>query len=105
MIPTKEVQDVLSSVETSRLFEADGSAYLLMGYPLILSECERDILRAVLRVHPESVSASSLAEEFGSSEGQISVQIHRINQKAKSISGRKLIIGISHHGFRINPHM
>ena len=101
----KEPQKILSSLEASGLYTADETEYLLMGYPLILSDCEQDILRAVLRARPESVPACKLAEEFGSSEGQISVQIHRINQKAKSISGRNLIIGISHHGFSINPYM
>ena len=80
-------------------------SYLLMGYPLLLSECEGQILDTVLKAYPGSVHAAELAEQFGSTEGQISVQIHRINVKAKSISGRKLIIGVSHHGFHINPHM
>ncbi len=31
--------------------------------------------------------------------------IERINRKASAISGRKLIQGKSHHGYRINPYM
>ena len=81
------------------------TAYTLMGYPLLLSDREGEILSMVLCAHPTSIRACELAEAFGSSEGQISVQIHRINAKAKPISGRKLIIGISHHGFSINSHM
>ncbi len=85
--------------------EGDELSYLLMGYPLLLSDCEGKILSRILQAHPTSIHACQLAEEFGSTEGQISVHIHRINTKSKSISGRKLIIGISHHGFSINPHM
>ena len=83
--------------------ESETPSYLLMGYPLLLSECEGRILRVLLQARPNSVTAYRLAEEFGTTEGQISVQIHRINTKAKTISGRKLIIGISHHGFCFNP--
>ena len=109
MRSAKEKQGSSSLIGLYRLYvshtEGEEPSYLLMGYPLLTSDCEGKILSAILRAHPESIHACQLAELFGSSEGQISVQIHRINAKAKSISGRKLIIGISHRGFSINPSM
>jgi hypothetical protein len=36
---------------------------------------------------------------------QIAVLVNRINRKASLISGRKLIIGKSHHGYKLNPYM
>ncbi len=109
MRSAKEKQSSSSLLGLCRLSvshtEGEEPAYLLMGYPLLLSEREGQILSTILHAHPESVHACQLAEKFGSSEGQISVQIHRINAKASSISGRKLVIGISHHGFSLNPYM
>ena len=86
-------------------FAPQEATYLLTGYPLLLSYREGEILSAILRAHPVPVHARQLAEQFHSSEGQISVQIHRINEKAQTVSGRKLVIGMSHHGFSINPYM
>ena len=109
MQSTKEKPSSSSLLGLCRLsvFHTPGeeATYLLMGYPLLLSDCEGKILSTILHAYPEPLHACRLAEELGSSEGQISVQIHRINEKAKSISGRKLILGVSHHGFRINPYM
>ena len=36
---------------------------------------------------------------------QIANVASRVNRKAKAIGGRPLILGRSHHGYRINPHM
>ncbi len=36
---------------------------------------------------------------------QIAILAGRINRKAVAIGGRKLILGKSHHGYRINPYM
>ena len=36
---------------------------------------------------------------------QIAILVGRINRKAASIGGRKLIEGKSHHGYKQNPHM
>lgn len=36
---------------------------------------------------------------------QIAILAGRVNRKAIAIGGRKLILGKSHHGYRINPYM
>ena len=36
---------------------------------------------------------------------QIAILASRINRKAMAIGGRKLVLGRSHHGYRINPYM
>lgn len=36
---------------------------------------------------------------------QISVLVSRINRKASAIGGRRLILGKSHHGYRLNPYL
>ena len=36
---------------------------------------------------------------------QIAILASRINRKAMAIGGRKLVLGKSHHGYRINPYM
>ena len=49
--------------------------------------------------------ALSLSRDGTVSEDMVSVLVNRINRKAASVSGRRLIIGESHHGFRINPYL
>ena len=39
------------------------------------------------------------------SKEQIAILVSRINRKAFAIGGRKLILGKSHHGYRMNPYM
>jgi hypothetical protein len=36
---------------------------------------------------------------------QISVLVNHINRKASAIGGRRLILGKSHHGYRLNPYL
>jgi hypothetical protein len=39
------------------------------------------------------------------SKEQIAILTSRINRKALAIGGRKLILGKSHHGYRMNPYL
>lgn len=39
------------------------------------------------------------------SKEQIAILASRVNRKAMAIGGRKLILGKSHHGYRVNPYM
>lgn len=84
----------------------------LMGYSLPLSCEELLLLRiCVSREKTEGVFGSTqfrtvMLNEYGlGSSDQISVLVNRINRKAKAISGRKLLLGVSHHGFFLNPYM
>ena len=74
---------------------------LYLGYTLPLSASELSILKAILLSLPRSPSSAELAEATGMPAGQVSVLVNRINRKAFEIGGRRLIIGASHHGFRI----
>ena len=85
---------------------------MLLGYSLPLSPSEAAILRACMTAetsHASAPTAKELASLLSSdgevSEGAVSVLVHRINRKAAAISGRKLIVGVSHHGFRVNPYL
>lgn len=85
---------------------------MLLGYSLPLSPSEAVILRTCMMAETAqtpSISAKALAQVL-SPEGrvsgdQVSVLVNRINRKARAVSGRKLILGVSHHGFRVNPYL
>lgn len=36
---------------------------------------------------------------------QVAILAGRVNRKAAAIGGRKLILGKSHHGYKVNPYM
>jgi DNA-binding response OmpR family regulator len=81
-----------------------------LGYDLRLSPSEEAILTAILTAEPYTPPS---AVELGSrlsdgrliSKNQVSVLVGRINRKASILSGRSLIIGVSHRGYRLNPYM
>lgn len=76
-----------------------------LGYTLLLSNAERSIVKVLLMAQPIPLSTAEISKATGSSVGQVSVLVHRINQKAFGIGGRRLILGISHHGLRFNEYM
>ncbi len=85
---------------------------MLLGYSLLLSPSEAAILKACMMAEaagaPALTSAelaSVLAPDGAVSGDQVSVLVNRINRKAYGISGRKLVIGVSHHGYRVNPFL
>ena len=47
----------------------------------------------------------SVCPDMPYSPGQIANLVCRINRKARAIGGRPLILGKSHHGYRVNPYM
>jgi DNA-binding response OmpR family regulator len=84
--------------------------FMLLGYSLRLSPSEGAILFAILTADPHRApSAAELASVLSAdrpvSENQVSVLVGRINRKAAFISGRRLIVGVSHRGYRVNPYM
>jgi hypothetical protein len=80
---------------------------LYLGYSLLLSPAETGILLAILKAEgDEAPSALSLAGIIGAKDTEeVSVLVNRINRKAYAIGGRKLIVGVSHRGYRVNPDM
>ncbi|MBO5510677.1 MAG: hypothetical protein J6B24_02995 [Clostridia bacterium] len=80
---------------------------LYLGYSLLLSPAETELLLANLRAEGgEAPSALALAEIIGSENAEeISVLVNRVNRKALAIGGRKLIVGVSHRGYRMNPYL
>lgn len=85
--------------------EAGAEYVLYLGYSLLLSKSERMILKAIFFSLPEAPSTAGIAEATGVPANQISVLVNRINRKASVIGGRKLIVGTSHHGFRLYEYM
>lgn len=78
---------------------------LLLGYPLLLSNSEVYLLHTLLLSLPDHPHTDEISENTGISPEQIPVLVNRINRKASAISGRRLILGVSHQGYRINPCM
>lgn len=85
-----------------------------LGYPLLLSPAERCILRTLLaNIATEGgfcttdALRTAVAEQNGTacSSAQVAVLIGRINRKAHGIGGRKLVEGVSHHGYRLCPYV
>lgn len=94
------------------LIRSDGlpPRFMLLGYSLRLSPSEGVILFAILTADPHRApSAAELASVLSAdrpvSENQVSVLVGRINRKAAFISGRRLILGVSHQGYRMNPYI
>ena len=89
--------------------EEEGTAprILYLGYALLLSPAEAEILLTVLKAEGgEAPSAFALASLIGSEDPEeVSVLVNRINRKARAIGGRKLIVGVSHKGYRVDPYM
>lgn len=84
--------------------------FMLLGYSLRLSPSEGAILFEILTAEPRKApSAAELASILSAdrpvSENQVSVLVGRINRKAAFISGRRLILGVSHQGYRMNPYI
>lgn len=97
-----------------------------VGYPLHLSGMELRIVRALtLRAEQEPGTYTEtqtlqalcrLPEEGeGDSDGsttappcssvQIAVLVNRINKKACTVGGRRLIVSHANRGYRLNPYM
>lgn len=104
--------------ESARTF----SGVCCLGYPLLVSEHEYRILRALIlqavREEDPYVPADTLAVACASpdlsepvppekavSPEQLAVHILRINRKAKAIGGRALILSRRKQGYRLNPFM
>ena len=84
--------------------------FMLLGYSPRLSPSEGAILFAILTAEPRKApSAAELASILSAdrpvSENQVSVLVGRINRTAAFISGRRLILGVSHQGYRMNPYI
>lgn len=84
--------------------------FRLLGYDLRLSPSEETILTAILTAEPYTPPSavelvSLLSDGRLISKNQVSVLVGRINRKASILSGRSLIIGVSHRGYRLNPYM
>ena len=111
----------------------DGKEKLLyVGYPLRLSPDETRLLHALLARDPSQTDSHGFTsvdtvlqtmrksvdhdtpnrifdhlteQQEKYSPEQIAILASRINRKSMAIGGRKLILGKSHHGYRINPYM
>ena len=82
------------------------SGFLLLGYKLKLSPAENRILLFLSVFCRHTINADDiLAACLNSSAGieTVRVLISRINQKAKNISGRPLILRSAEKGYYLNP--
>lgn len=70
--------------------------FLLLGYPLKLSEAENDLLRLLLYRYPRPTSAENLLQfstfETGQSIQKLYARLSHINRVAKGADTRKLIL-------------
>lgn len=80
-------------------------SFLLLGYPLLLSPAEFRLLSSVINSDLNARTSATLSALTKIPASQIAVLVTRINRKAIVISGRKLILGKSHHGYQLNPYL
>ncbi len=92
-----------------------------VGYPLLLSPCETQILLRLLDAPERDRGCVEVCELEACLSGYDAVPdgeseddnrpseartfIRRINRKAREIGGRDLIVRDRHRGYRLNPHM
>ncbi len=104
------------------------SNYCYMGYPMMLSPIETQIVQVLLTYTrtaselssgslspylPVSTLITLCGKHHADSEkaadlmtaGQLAVHVRRINQKALDTGGRRLILSHKHDGYRLNPYM
>lgn len=86
-----------------------GSTPTLLGYSLELSGAELSILRLLFcfadkKFTARQISAICFPGKSGSA-ASVSVLVSRINKKAASISGRRLILCKRYTGYRINQYL
>ncbi len=117
---------LLSSVAVDRLKIHDTGDVLYVGYMLPLSPTQVEILR-LLQAHAAEVPDGYLSREAirhalqpstdthdpedstpttrQMSDAQLSVQIGRINRRARAVGGRELILCKRFVGYRLNPYL
>lgn len=82
-----------------------GKDYLYLGYPMHLTPIEFRILDYVVERQGGAVDAQALLEHCYRGKipdaSNVSVRISAINQKARTIGGRKLLHLVSGRGYKI----
>ena len=72
----------------------------LLGYPLLLSPAEARILwQTVLLV------ADPLGDSPAATDATVRSAVKRINEKARSLGGRDLLLADGRGSYRLNPYM
>ena len=81
----------------------DNNTYLL-GRKLDLTHTERRILYSIANKSEQSTEELTYLLRAGAKKENVSAHINSINNKAKRISGRKLII-FGQRKYKLNPYM
>lgn len=87
------------------LLYCQGEDWFYLGYRLPLGSPERAVLSALAATPGRGFDTYALCAASGVSEGNISLAVRRINEKALHIGGRTLILSGRAGGYRLSEFL
>lgn len=82
--------------------DPDTCSVSYMGYPLLLSPAETRLLLALVSAATDGISSVGGGDE---ADAAVRMCVKRINDKARDVSGREIVVRDRRGGYRLNPHM